>query len=111
MFNLNKTPKSIKNRILQLEAEYAKSEDCQRTDRLSFRISEDIKRFLPEDKAYLVDLLDECNVEMLMLYEEYFYLQGYNDCTKKPRLFEPVLKFSGLGKVRKLKYDSKCGLA
>lgn len=105
MINLNKTPEMIKNRIRCLEAECAKSEDCARTDRLSFKISEDIKRYLPEDKAYLVDLLDESNVEMLMMYKEYFYVQGYNDCIKRTNLYEPLRKF--LSRMKGVRLRSK----
>lgn len=49
---------------------------------------EAVGAFLPEDKKKLTFDIDDCFTEILIMYEEYFYKNGYKDGQRSKGLFK-----------------------
>jgi hypothetical protein len=43
---------------------------------------EEIRNYLSDNKKELAVKIDDCYTEILILFKEYFYKQGYYDCLK-----------------------------
>ena len=69
--------------VLKLEA----TKECKNANEELDSLYEAIRAFLPEDKKKLTFDIDDCLTEILIMYEEYFYKNGYKDGQRAKGLF------------------------
>ena len=61
--------------VLKLEA----TKECKNANEKLDSLYEAIGAFLPVDKKKLIFDVDDCFTEILIMYEDYFYKNGYQD--------------------------------
>lgn len=74
-----KSNKDYWKRIYELEIAILQTDECKILDKKMDAISKEIKQSLPGEKQYLVNKIEDYFIEGLILYEEYFYKNGYID--------------------------------
>jgi hypothetical protein len=53
----------------------------------------EIKYNLPENKKCLALKVDDSFIDVLILFEEYFYKQGYSDGIRQKGIFKKIIKW------------------
>ena len=76
--------------VLRLEA----TKECKNSNKKLDSLYETIGAFLPEDKKKLIFEVDDCFTEILIMYEDYFYKNGYQDGQRSNGLLRRI--FSSL---------------
>lgn len=76
--------KKLDKLVLKLEA----TKECRHTYKKLDGLYEAVGGFLPEDKKKLIFDIDDCFTEILIMYEEYFYKNGYKDGQRSKGLFK-----------------------
>lgn len=82
--------KKLDKLVLKLEA----TKKCKHAYKKLDNLYEAVGAFLPEDKKKLTFDIDDCFTEILIIYEEYFYKNGYKDGQRAKGLFTRL--FSGV---------------
>lgn len=70
----------VMDRLNKLVLDFERSKACKQAyDRLNSHYYR-IKAYLPEEmRLELINKIDDCFIEILVLYENHFYREGYND--------------------------------
>jgi len=74
-----KNTQELISRLDKLVIKLENTEESKKIYRRYNALLEEIKKNLPEDKQDLTRRLDDVNVELLILYEEFFYKKGHYD--------------------------------
>lgn len=72
--------------VLKLEA----TKECKNANEKLESLYETIGAFLPEEQKKLIFEVDDCFTEILIMYEDYFYKNGYQDCQRSKGLIKRI---------------------
>lgn len=72
--------------VLKLEA----TKECKNANNKLDSLYDAIGAFLPEDKKKLIFEVDDCFTEILIMYEDYFYKNGYQDGQRSNGLLKRI---------------------
>lgn len=87
-----KNTKSIIERLNELNISLESTKEVKRAYSELDGYYESIKHYLPDNlKHKLMNDMDDTITDLLILYEEYFYKHGYNDCKKHVTIFNKFL--------------------
>lgn len=92
----NTKEEHVRKRIEELELDILQTAECKKLDKKMDIIFNKIRRYLPEDKKHLTSDVEDCFTEGLILYEQYFYKNGFmdnNETSKKSSLYERLLSW------------------
>lgn len=89
-----KNKEALSKKLDKLVLKLEDTKECKNANKKLDSLYEAIGAFLPEDKKKLVFDVDDCFTEILIMYEDFYYKNGYIDGQRSKGLLKRL--FSGI---------------